>query len=54
MEAVRHLAGSIGPREATGRSYARAADWVGSAFERLGYDVERQRIDVPAGTSLAA
>ena len=51
VEAVRHLAGSIGPREATGRSYARAADWVGSAFERLGYDVERQRIDVPAGTS---
>ena len=51
LDAVRHLAGTIGPREATSRSYARAADWVGSAFERLGYDVERQRVDVPAGTS---
>ena len=51
MAAVRHLAGTIGPREATGRSYARAADWVGAAFEQLGYDVERQRVDVPAGVS---
>ncbi len=51
VDAVRHLAGTIGPREATGASYARAARWVGSAFERLGYGVERQRIDVPAGVS---
>ena len=51
MAAVRHLAGDIGPREATGRSYALAADWVGSVFERLGYEVEHQRIDVPAGVS---
>ncbi|MCF6377587.1 M28 family peptidase [Nocardioides KLBMP 9356] len=51
MGAVRHLAGTIGPREATSRSFRRAATWVGSAFERLGYDVSRQRVDVPAGTS---
>ena len=51
VRAVRHLAGQIGPREATGRSYARAAAWVARSFRRLGYDVERQRVDVPAGES---
>ena len=51
VRAVRHLAGDIGPREATGRRYARAAAWVERAFRRLGYDVERQRVDVPAGES---
>lgn len=51
VRAVRHLAGAIGPREATGRSYARAAGWVARAFRRLGYDVGRQRVDVPAGES---
>ena len=51
VRAVRHLAGVIGPREATGRSYARAAAWVARELGRLGYDVERQRVDVPAGES---
>ncbi len=51
VSAVRHLAGRIGPREATGRSYARAARWVGAAFEGLGYAVERQRFEAPAGMS---
>ncbi len=51
VRAVRHLAGTIGPREATGRAYVRAAGWVARAFDRLGYDVERQRFDVPAGES---
>ena len=51
VRAVRHLAGEIGPREATGRSYASAAAWVARGFRRLGYDVERQRLDVPAGES---
>ncbi|WP_374455166.1 M28 family peptidase [Nocardioides sp.] len=48
---VRHLAGVVGPREATGPAFARAADWVARAFERQGYDVSRQRVDVPAGES---
>jgi hypothetical protein len=49
--AVRHLAGVVGPREATGPAYARAADWVARALTRQGYDVARQRVDVPAGES---
>ena len=51
VAAVRHLAGRIGPREATGRSYARAADWVAAGLERWGYDVERQGVRAPAGES---
>jgi hypothetical protein len=51
VRAVEHLAGRIGPREATSRSYARAAAWVAGSFRRLGYDVEHQRVDVPAGES---
>ena len=50
-EAVRHLAGVIGPRETTGPGFARAADWVENRFDLLGYAVQRQRIDVPAGSS---
>lgn len=49
--AVRHLAETIGPREATGQSYARAADWVDRSFTRMGFEATRQRIDVPAGVS---
>jgi hypothetical protein len=51
VRAVEHLAGEIGSREATSRSYVRAAAWVARSFRRLGYDVERQRFDVPAGES---
>ncbi|MFC7359544.1 M28 family metallopeptidase [Nocardioides astragali] len=51
VEAVRHLAGTIGPREATGESYARAADWVARSFTRMGFEVTRQPVDVPAGVS---
>lgn len=51
VRAVRHLAGRIGPREATGAAYMRAARWVSAELSRLGYDVERQRVDVPAGES---
>lgn len=51
VRAVRHLAGRIGPREATGAAYARAARWVSAELSRLGYDVEQQRVDVPAGES---
>ncbi len=49
--AVRFLAGEVGPREATGPAYARAARWVGARLRRLGYVVERQDLPVPAGTS---
>ena len=51
VRAVRRLAGGIGPREATGAAYDRAAGWVAGELRRLGYDVERQRVDVPAGES---
>jgi hypothetical protein len=48
---VQHLAGVVGPREATSPAYARAAAWVEAHLARLGYDVVRQRVDVPAGES---
>ena len=51
VRVVRHLAGTIGPREATGRAYARAATWVAGELRGLGYDVARQPFDVPAGES---
>jgi aminopeptidase YwaD len=51
VRVVRHLAGTIGPREATGRAYARAAGWVADDLRGLGYDVALQRFDVPAGES---
>ncbi len=49
--AVDHLAGRIGPREATGRAYRRAAGWVEARLAGSGYVVRRQRFDVPAGNS---
>jgi aminopeptidase YwaD len=51
VHAVRRLAGRIGPREATSPAYDRAAGWVAGELTRLGYDVTRQRVDVPAGES---
>ncbi|MBS2938184.1 M20/M25/M40 family metallo-hydrolase [Nocardioides sp. J2M5] len=51
VAAVAHLAGRIGPREATGRAYARAARWVSTELRGLGYEVERQGFSVPAGES---
>lgn len=51
VRAVRHLAAEIGPREATSRAYARAADWVEAELAGLGYEVTRQRVDAPAGES---
>ena len=51
VRAVRRLAGRIGPREATGAAYDRAAAWVSGELTRLGYDVVRQRVDVPTGES---
>ncbi|KQV70073.1 hypothetical protein ASC64_08285 [Nocardioides sp. Root122] len=51
MRVVRHLAGAIGPREATTPAYERAAARVARTFARQGYDVTRQHVDVPAGES---
>ncbi|CUR58941.1 conserved exported hypothetical protein [metagenome] len=51
VRVVRHLAGVVGPREATTPAHERAAGWVARAFARHGYDVTRQRVAVPAGES---
>jgi len=48
---VRHLAGAIGPRLATGPAFREAARWVGGRFSELGYEVTRQTYPVPAGDS---
>ncbi|HEX5018234.1 MAG TPA: M28 family peptidase [Actinomycetes bacterium] len=48
---VRTLAGRIGPREATSDAFTRAAALVHKRFDRLGYEVSRQRFRVPAGNS---
>ena len=49
--AVRHLAGRIGPRTATGPAYRRAARWVSGRLDRLGYRVRLQQVRVPGGVS---
>ena len=49
--AVRHLAGRIGPRTATGPAYRRAARWVSGRLGRLGYTVRLQEVRVPGGVS---
>ncbi len=51
MATVRHLAGEIGPRLATGPAFRRAARWVQRQLESSGYDVRRQTFGVPAGDS---
>jgi Iap family predicted aminopeptidase len=48
---VVHLASDIGPREATSRNFATAASFVETRFERLGYEVRRTTVRVPAGNS---
>jgi Iap family predicted aminopeptidase len=53
MGAVRHLAGEIGPRPGTSRAYHRAADWVEARLTELGWTVERQEFEAPAGFSVA-
>src|SRR4051794_12221214 len=51
MRAVRHLAGRIGPRPATGPAFREAASWVAAALTEQGYDVRGQAFPVPAGDS---
>ena len=49
--AVRHLAGDIGPREASSASYRKAAAWVEAQLTEAGFAVRRQRFQVPRGVS---
>ncbi|HYO38093.1 MAG TPA: M28 family metallopeptidase [Nocardioidaceae bacterium] len=51
VRTVRHLAGSIGPRSSTSRSYRTAAAWTTERFRDLGYRVRRQVFAVPGGDS---
>ena len=51
MADVRHLAGDIGPRLATGPAFREAARWVEDRFTDLHYEVTRQTYPVPAGAS---
>ncbi|SFJ23358.1 Peptidase family M28 [Nocardioides psychrotolerans] len=49
--AVRHLAGTIGPRPGTSAAYFAAADWVQQQLEASGWEVRRQHFATPAGVS---
>ncbi|MEP9363117.1 M28 family peptidase [Nocardioides sp. CN2-186] len=51
MRTVRHLAGDIGPRLATGPSFREAAAYVDEQLARAGYETRRQSFPVPAGDS---
>ncbi|GAA4373424.1 M28 family metallopeptidase [Nocardioides caricicola] len=51
MRTVRHLAGDIGPRLATGPAFLAAVDWATPLLATAGYDVRLQRFAVPAGDS---
>jgi len=50
-DTVDALAGRIGPREASGQAFRRAARLVETRLTDLGYEVRRQRVPVPAGVS---
>jgi len=51
MAQDRLLSVTVGPREATSVAFRRAASYVASVFARLGYQVTRQRVLLPAGKS---
>jgi hypothetical protein len=51
LDDIRYLAREVGPRHGTSDAYRGAADWVEQRFTELGYTVDRQQVDVPAGTS---
>jgi Zn-dependent M28 family amino/carboxypeptidase len=48
---IETLAGDIGPREATSKSFDEAAELVEKRFENLGYEVATESVQVPAGNS---
>lgn len=49
LATVAHLAGAIGPREATSPAFHEAAEWVADQFAGLGYEVEQIEVPVPEG-----
>ena len=51
MDAVRVLAGRIGPRPGHSRAYFRAARWVESRLVDSGWEVRRQEFPTPGGVS---
>lgn len=51
LEAVGHLAGTVGPRHGTSPQFRQAARWVASRLASIGYVVERQPFGVPVGDS---
>jgi aminopeptidase YwaD len=51
LDAIEHLAGSIGPRHATSPAFARAARWLDHRLRQAGYAVRLQEFPVPGGTS---
>jgi Peptidase family M28 len=51
LAVVGHLAGTIGPREATSTAYRRAARYIEAKLRASGYQVARQQFRVPAGNS---
>lgn len=48
---VAALSVTIGPRDAAGAAYRRAAGLIANSFAAQGYDVRRQTVGVPAGRS---
>jgi hypothetical protein len=52
VRTVASLAGEIGPREATGQAFRRAATLIEDRLVTFGYAVARQTFRVPAGTSV--
>lgn len=48
---VEHLAGTIGPREATSAAFQQAAQYVVDTMTALGYQVATTPFEVPAGNS---
>jgi hypothetical protein len=48
---IETLADDIGPREATSKNFDEAADLVEQRLEKLGFDVDTEKVTVPAGNS---
>ncbi|WP_203417381.1 M28 family metallopeptidase, partial [Jiangella ureilytica] len=48
---VEHLAGTVGPREATSAGFRQAAQYVADTMTALGYQVSTTPFQVPAGNS---
>lgn len=51
VRTVRHLAGTVGPRLATGPAYRRASRWVAGELRGSGLEVRLRPVAVPAGDS---